>query len=252
MVCRQETSNYPSKSPVSGAGTAARTGSGARSQRHCSGAGVLGWRSRPCPASEAVSPRSWLRLQLPPPPAAIPPDQETKDAVAVLLTPAGSWDRRPLADRRGLVRTLGGVKTVPRGAEGSLGVTVSHLRWQSPELKCVSEQSPPPANRSPGGACPAWESPGSFPQEPSGGCLRTPPGPPGQGLSWGQSPRRAAAALPGPTALSSLQGRNLGLQKLFASRPASPADPNRNPHPSLQGKTQSLVPLPGALSVLGP
>lgn len=151
------------------------------------------------------------------------------------------------------MRTLGGVSTVPRGAEGSHGVSVSHLRWQSPELKCVSEQSPPPANRSPGGACPAWEPPGCFlPPGASWGCLRTPPGPPGQGLSWGQGQRRAAAALPGPTALSSLQGRSVGLQKLFASRPASPADPNPNPHPSLQGKTQSLVPLPGALSVLDP
>lgn len=42
------------------------------------------------------------------------------------------------------------------------------------------------------------------------------------------------------------------MQKLFARRPASPADPNPNPHPSLQDKTQSRVPLPGTLSALGP
>lgn len=60
------------------------------------------------------------------------------------------------------MRTLGGVKTVPRGAEGSHRLSVSHLRWQSPGLKCVSEPSPPPASRSPGGACPAREPPGSF------------------------------------------------------------------------------------------
>lgn len=155
-------------------------------------------------------------------------------------------------DRRGLVRTLGGLKTVPRGAEGSHGVSVSHVRWQSPELKCMSEQSLPPANRSPGGACPAWEPPGSFlPPGAGRGCLRTPPVPPGQGLSWDQGLGRAAAALPRPMALSSLQGRSLGLQKLFASRPASPADPTptltllsrarRRPWCPCPGPRQSLV-----------
>lgn len=109
------------------------------------------------------------------------------------------------------------------------------------------EQSPPPANRSSGGALALPGSlPGSFPPGagwglPSSHTTRATR----SGLSWGQGPRRAAAALPGPTALSSLQGRSLGLQKLFASRHASPADPKRNPSPFSPGQDPVPVPPPG-------